>query len=117
MLLLEVLVQLVRDLATFFLVTRLLVVFGIDFGERFLRLSVLKFEVTRGKERVRIDSTPAFYVVKVILSKCRPSRQLHYQRNTHNKTHVKDPLLDQIFNALGRFFRDNRCRFAHSFEL
>lgn len=67
MFLLEILVQFVRNFASFFLLFRFLVVFSVDLCERFLRLRILEFEIARGKERVRIDSTSPFDIIEVVL--------------------------------------------------
>lgn len=67
MFLFEILVQLVCDLAPLLLLARFLIVLGIDLCERFLRLRVLKLEVTRGKECVRVDGSSSLNIVEVVL--------------------------------------------------
>lgn len=117
MLVFEVFVELVDSRSSLLLVLGGLVVLLVDLCERLVRLGVLQLHEARRQKGVGVNSTLTNDVVKVVLQESRRLVSAKASGTTAALTHVKDALLDEIFDRLGRFLGNDGDDLAGSLVL
>ena len=118
-LLLEVLVELVDDLAPGVLLLCSRVVLLVNLGKGLVRFGVLDLHEARREERVRVNGALAHDVVEFILS-CATKVRLQSDNlmvSECEETHVEDALLDEVLDRLRGLFRDDGLDLAGALVL